>query len=317
MQELKSLNQPGLNYKVISCSHLDEMEQEYFSILQKCNPDKKLFDRYISPLSFKIPDSIPDARSIIVIALTSYHSEVCFKYTGLDYILFIPPTYIGYDDTVEKFLKYVSLDLEPDGYKAVKTELPQKLLAVHSGLAYYGKNNITYIKGLGSYFQLFSFYTNLPVKEDTWFQLRMLDRCTKCNACISVCPTGAINNSSFIINARRCITLFNENENEFPEWIKPQAHNSLIGCMLCQHYCPENKNVRHKVDQKIDFTEEETLQILNAKVPEELNIDLRRKVYKLDLIGTHTRFPDFRRNLSILLSSGDNKKARFTTQVFP
>lgn len=299
--QLKSLDQPGLYYKVVSCSHLDEMEGEYFSILQKSNPDKKLFDRYISPLSFKIPDSIPDARSIIVVALTSYHSEVCFKYSGQDYTLFIPPTYIGYDDIVEKFLKYISLDLEPYGYKVVKTKLPQKLLAVHSGLAYYGKNNITYIKGLGSYFQLFSFYTNLPVKEDAWFQLRMLDRCTSCKACINVCPTGAVNNSSFIIDARRCITLFNENENEFPEWIKPQAHNSLIGCMLCQHYCPENKNVRHKVDQKIDFTGEETLQLLNAKVPEELNIDLRRKVYKLDLIGTHTGFADFKRNLSILL----------------
>ncbi len=307
MQQLKSLNQPGVKYKVLSCSRLGEMEQEYFSTLQRTDPDKKLFDRYISPLNFNIPESIPDAKSIIVIALPSYHSEAWFKYSGMNYNFFIPPTYVGYDRIVEKFLKFLLSELEPEGYKADKTRLPHKFLAVHSGLAYYGKNNITYIEGLGSYFQLLSFYTNLPVEEDGWYPLRMLARCNKCNACINVCPTGVINNSSFIINARRCITFFNENESEFPEWIKPQAHNSLIGCMLCQHYCPENKNVRQNVDQKTEFTEEETLQILNAEAPEEFNADLKRKVDNLDLVGTHTRFQDFKRNLLLLLS-GSNKR---------
>ena len=40
------------------------------------------------------------------------------------------------------------LQLDPAGYQAKKAVLPWNLLAVRSGLAQYGKNNITYFPEL-------------------------------------------------------------------------------------------------------------------------------------------------------------------------
>ena len=44
--------------------------------------------------------------------------------------------------------------------------LPMKLLAVRSGLAKYGKNNICYINGIGSFTRLEAFYTDYAFLTD-------------------------------------------------------------------------------------------------------------------------------------------------------
>ncbi len=302
---LNKLSSKGIKCKIISCSHLTELKSEYISILQKNNIDTKLYKRYISSLDFKIPEYLPEAQSIIAAAVPSYRSEAGFKFEGKDFRLTIPPTYRGYEDTGEKILNTVCALLKPAGYKALKTNLPQKLLAVHSGLAYYGKNNITYVEDMGSFYQLVSLYSDLPVETDHWHNLRMLERCNKCSACIKVCPAGAINNERFMINAERCITFFNENGYQFPEWINPEAHNSLIGCMLCQYNCPENKRVRKIVDNYTEVTEEETQQIINSFQLDELGSSLKIKLLSLDLIYTHTDFANLKRNLLTLLYKGN------------
>ena len=301
MDLLSPLNNHGIKYKVVSCSHLRELEQEYISNIKDFNLNSGLYKRYISSLNFKIPYSFSEAQSIIIIALPSFRSEACFNYLGREYHLTIPPTYRGYNENAVEMLNIISECLKPNGYKAVKTSLPQKLLAVHSGLAFYGKNNITYVKGLGSFFQLISFYSDMPVQKDQWYDLRMLERCNKCRACVKVCPTSAINTQRFIINAEKCITFFNENGYEFPEWIDSKAHNSLIGCMLCQYNCPENKKVRNIVGYKTEFTEQETRQILNTGMINKLNDEVKTKLTGLDLIDTHTDFTNLKRNLLMLL----------------
>ena len=301
MDLLSPLNNYGIKYKVVSCSHLPELEAEYISTLKNFNFNRDLYERYISALNFKIPDTFPEAQSIIIVAVPSFRSEAVFNYSGKEHHLTIPPTYRGYNDTSAEILNIISAYLKSMKYKAVKTSLPQKLLAVHSGLAFYGKNNITYVKGLGSFYQLVSLYSDLPVEEDHWCGLRILERCNKCSACVNVCPTKAINTDRFIINAERCITFFNENGYEFPEWIDSKAHNSLIGCMLCQYNCPENKKVRNIVDYKTEFTEQETQQILNTDIVSKLSDEVKTKLTRLDLIDTHTNFTNLKRNLLMLL----------------
>lgn len=301
MNLLRPLNNYGLKYEIISCYHLPELEREYISAIQSHNLDKKLFNRYLSHLDFKIPRNFPEAQSIIVVASPSFCSEAGFKYSGKDYRFTIPPTYRRYNDLEAEILNTISSYLKPAGYKAVAASLPHKLLAVHSGLAFYGKNNITYVEGMGSFYQLATFFSDLRVEDERWYDLRMFDRCNTCSACVKVCPTKAINSEKFMINAERCITFFNENGYEFPEWISPKAHNSLIGCMLCQYNCPENKKKRDIVDYKVEFTEEETLRIINSRELSELNAELRTKLNSLDLLNTHTDFNNLKRNLLTLL----------------
>ena len=70
--------------------------------------------------------------------------------------------------------------------------MPWKLLAVRSGLAQYGKNNITFIQGLGSFYRLVAFISDLPCAEDNWGEFKSLDDCRNCDACTKACPSGAI-----------------------------------------------------------------------------------------------------------------------------
>ena len=115
-----------------------------------------------------------------------------------------------------------------------------KQLAVRSGLAAYGRNNITYIDGFGSFHQLQAFYTDQPL-EVHWGKLQMYRLCKGCRICLDDCPTGAIRSSDFVIDPARCITLFNEYPDPLPAWIPASAHNALVGCLRCQLTCPGNE----------------------------------------------------------------------------
>jgi epoxyqueuosine reductase QueG len=63
-------------------------------------------------------------------------------------------------------LQYINAYLEPYGYRAMLFDkLPQKLLAVHSGLGLYGRNNLCFHKEFGSYIRILSFISDLPVRN--------------------------------------------------------------------------------------------------------------------------------------------------------
>ncbi len=96
----------------------------------------------------------------------------------------------------------------------------------------------------------------------------------------------------------------NENKSHFPDWVNPNSHNSLVGCMLCQQYCPENKKLTKWIENTVPFTESETKQILTMDKMEYLSIDLRKKIKSLDLIETHISFYALKRNLKALLIKG-------------
>ena len=111
--------------------------------------------------------------------------------------------------------------LESGGYRAAKAVLPKKLLAVRSGLAAYGKNNITYVPGMGSFHGLVAVFSDLPAPEGTWRDAEMMEACHKCAACRRHCPTGAIDADRFLLRAERCLTFHNEKPVDvpFPGWI--------------------------------------------------------------------------------------------------
>jgi len=146
--------------------------------------------------------------------------------------------------------------------------LPEKLLVVRSGLGAYGRNNISYVPGLGSFHQPIALYSGVPCPEDHWHDLRMLERCQSCVAYQHGCPTGAIAVERFVLRAERCLTFHNERSSDvpFPSWINPIWHNCLVGCLHCQRVCPENQAVWPWVVEGVAFTEEETA-LLRERVP--------------------------------------------------
>ncbi len=85
-------------------------------------------------------------------------------------------------------------------------------------------------------------------------------RCEGCRACLVACPTGAIAEERFLLHAERCLSFWNEKPScvPFPPWIKPEWHNAIGGCLLCQQACPENHPFRHEIVEGPVFDEETT-----------------------------------------------------------
>ncbi len=179
--------------------------------------------------------------------------------------------------------------------------IPEKLLAVRSGLGYYGRNNICYVDGMGSFHQPVVFFTDLPCEETNWRESKLMERCNNCSACIRNCPTGAITTERILLHAERCITLYNERPGAFPDWIDPKWHNCILGCLRCQDACPENKAVLGWVEEKGEFSEEETVLILQEKEFARLPSSTLRKLEQLELPEYYRNL--LPRNLAVLLDN--------------
>ncbi len=151
---------------------------------------------------------------MIVAAAAQPQVRISFVYQGETCRAVVPPTY-SYD-TDEKTRSLLSSILKPQGYRVADARVPPKLLAVRSGLAGYGKNNLTCIDGLGSFFRLKAFFSDLPCSGDAWGDLQVLEDCHGCPACRKSCPTHAISANRFLIQAERCLTFHNERQAEFP-----------------------------------------------------------------------------------------------------
>jgi epoxyqueuosine reductase len=174
---------------------------------------------------------------------------------------------------------------------------------VRSGLAAYGKNNVTYVPGMGSFHGLVAAYTDLPVAEDDWREPQMMERCRDCEACLRRCPAGAITAERFLLHAERCITFHNEKPAgiPFPPWIDPAWHNCLMGCLHCQWACPENKDARHCVEDGVTFSQAETELLLGGAPLERIPADTLLKMQRVHLDLWVDIIP---RNLGALLPSG-------------
>jgi epoxyqueuosine reductase len=199
--------------------------------------------------------------------------------------------------------------LEPAGYQLVEASLPKKMLAVRSGLAAYGKNNVTYVPGMGSFHGLVAAYTDLPVTEDGWREPQMMERCRICQACLRRCPAGAITAERFLVRAERCITFHNEKPADmpFPAWIDPAWHNCLVGCLHCQWVCPENMGVRQWVEDGVVFSEAETELLLEDVPLEEIPSYTLEKMQRVHLDLWAGILP---RNLGALLAEKKLSLAR-------
>ena len=142
--------------------------------------------------------------------------------------------------------------------------MPLKSLAARLGLVRYGRTNVTYAPGFGSYLQLFGYLTDaaLPAsRRVAAVRARAAARVRGCSVCLAACPTGAIGEDRVLLHGERCLTVVNENPGEWPGWIPPSAHNCIIGCLLCQRPCPANPEL--PVERTgVVFTAEETEALL-------------------------------------------------------
>ena len=266
----------------VGIEHLAEMKNEIEGKHREGFFNETFYKEELAGFEFDIDLTLPGAKSLIIVAAPQTQVKLMFTLRGSDIPGILPPVYsYETDRRIEKLLKK---RLNPAGYSLWKVRLPWKLRAVRSGLAQYGKNNISYIDGMGSFYRLVAFASDLPTVEDNWVQPQMLDACQSCDACRKACPSGAIASDRFLLHAERCLTFHNERQGQFPDWIGPGWHNCLVGCMICQKVCPENKSYRKWIEDGPRFSEDETTAIFNSASESDIPRSAIEKMEALDII---------------------------------
>ena len=290
------LEESGYRARVLPIERVAQLKHEIEGRLGRGEIDAQLYEKYLSGFKFDVTTNLPQIRSIIMTAAPQPQRKVVFPTNGQTYSAIIPPTY--YADTDDQIRDILENILNANGYQLHRAALPLKLLAVRSGLAAYGKNNIAYVKGLGSFVRLRAFLSDMPAGSSEWLEPQAMKECDSCKACLNACPAGAIVPDRFLIHAERCITFVNEWPGEFPEWLDPAWHNSLIGCMKCQLVCPVNKQFVKWVEEGENFSESETELILNEVPLDRLPPETAHKLNRSYMAEYLDVLP---RNLRVLL----------------
>lgn len=273
----------GMKGKVLSLEHIEELREEIEGRHLRDAFDETFYEEELTSFSCDESDTTLKAKTAIVVAVPQPRVRTYFSWNGEVFPLVIPPTYSHATD--RKAGEMLGSLLKSEGYGLVQAMPPLKLLAVRCGLAEYGRNNVTYVEGMGSFQRLAAFYTDLPSIEDNWSEAKAMDLCEKCTACMKKCPTNAIDDDRFLLHGERCITFHNERKGEFPDWIDPAWHHCLVGCLYCQRVCPANKDVREWIVDGERFDEKETNLFLEGTPRHDIPDYTVTKLEKMDMIG--------------------------------
>ncbi len=285
---------------MVSIEHLADLQHDIETLNKQGFIDRKLDEYYLQRnYDFALHDHVPTAKSLIIVAAPCQNFQTVFTRNGQRIPVMLPAGYGLEDRNRHQVETIIPEILSQDGYTLKQAQVPEKLLAVRSGLGKYGKNNVCYVSGMGSFHTLAAFYTDLPCEHDSWQDLALSEECQNCSACLKQCPTGAIVEDRILIHAERCLTFFNELPGDFPDWVDPSWHHCLVGCLKCQHACPQNRPFINDVGETVEFTEDETDVLLQGQQPvENIPETLREKLLKLGLMHYYRVFS---RNLYAVL----------------
>jgi epoxyqueuosine reductase len=280
---IEALNENEIKYRFTGIEPLAEIKKDYENKISSGILSKELSQYYLENMAFDYRNILGDAKSILIVAVPHIQVKVGFTYHEKEYSYISMPAFSPVKGSGENLFVFLFRLFKENNRKLAPIYIPQKYMAVRSGLTQYGRNNISYTDEYGSYFGIITFLTDMESARDEWQEFKVMDECEGCKKCIRACPTGALNDEKFMINAPKCLTFLNENAVEIPADIKKSAHNCLIGCMNCQKVCPKNENVRIQKINPVNFSENETEFILR-RTREEFPESIINKLKILNLL---------------------------------
>ena len=289
-------------YKTVSVKHVEELKK-WFDKLKKENKigTNKTFRGYIEGFKFNPEEILQGAKSIIVISIPQKVSSIVFNHKGKKIEILIPTGYVDDGLKMEDAKKRIMKDIVKDSGKKLQegVRLPIKTVAIRSGLADFGLNNISFVDEYGSFHMLLGFYTDKEL-PDNWRPLNMLRLCKGCTICKDRCPTKCIRDDNFVINIDKCVTLYNEVTDPMPDWVPAETHNALVGCMKCQDTCPANASRIKDIDKLAEITEKETEFLLSDKKDDKLHKQIAKKLVRFPSVNN---LDYFRRNFKLVFKN--------------
>jgi epoxyqueuosine reductase len=292
----------GYRAAVGSVSLVEEVRTELRKRQETGEIEAGFFREYLETFSYHEEVPIENPRSIIIVAVPVPAYVLTFVVGDKKVETLLPPTYVRYRGVFNDVRDGLRVALSGSGFRLELLNAPLKALANRVGLVSYGRNNVGYIDGLGSYFQLVGLVSDMPFDGKSPASRpagTLLPRCQKCRICAAACPTGAIEKERVLIHAEKCYTLFSESLNPFPEGLKPPSPKCLVGCLRCQELCPENKGLLRYENAPVSFDAEETEAFLGKK-PAADGPAFDRARAKFKQLGLSESLSLFRRNLGTL-----------------
>jgi epoxyqueuosine reductase len=274
----------GYKGRAVPITRLRDLEETIDSLCRPGLLAPGIQDLLAAAFVFRTPDEMRQVRSIIVAAAPEPLYRVVFHHQGKARELEVPPTYLYYEERIAGVCRILGQAFGGEGYHFARARVPEKTLAVASGLAQYGRNNITYVRGTGSFYRPMAFYSDMPVKGDPWQKPDVSPACKNCGLCIESCPTGAITEERFLLRAEKCLTYLNEYPGEFPDDLDPATHHCVVGCMVCQTVCPINRGLLKSQYAREEFSDEETALLLEGPGAEQLPRPLAAKLETMGLL---------------------------------
>jgi epoxyqueuosine reductase len=190
----------------------------------------------------------PDARSIIALAYPHPASPVPSRVSEEDQDGGARGRIAAYalgrdyhEVLLERMQPLIGL-LRERGY-AAKTYVDHgwmldRAAAARGGIGWLGKNTNLLVPGVGSSVLLAEIVTSAPLETDE----PVKKSCGGCDACIRICPTGALV-APGVLDNRRCISYWTiEHRGVIPREMRPLIGDWIFGCDLCQEICPVNVN---------------------------------------------------------------------------
>jgi epoxyqueuosine reductase len=192
---------------------------------------------------------MPSAKSIIVTAFDYAQKSFPEKLLPMIGRIYMSRSYQPKPNTVgEARLRLFKEYLESKGC-AVNADmyLPVRQAAARAGVASFGRNNFSYVDGIGSFVILHAFVVDKELDCDTPSEG---NKCPPgCDACIKSCPTQALI-APFKLAPHRCVGFNNWKRQDglgdslaaaVPREIRERIGVHFHGCDVCQEVCPRNK----------------------------------------------------------------------------
>ena len=140
---------------------------------------------------------------------------------------------------LQKLAERIAQAVGPLGHRAFTDSAPvlEAELASRSGQGWRGKHTLVLSREAGSMFFLGEIYVDMPLEPTE----PVTAHCGSCQACMDICPTGAIV-APHRVDARRCISYLTiEHAGPIPLALRSLMGNRIYGCDDCQLICPWNK----------------------------------------------------------------------------